>query len=259
MLRRHRRPVIGRDLAGELGISLRTLYRDIATLQTEGAPIDGAPGLGYKLQPGAWMPPMMLSADELEALVLGARWVIDRADARLAHAAEDLVAKISAVVPDALRQTIQTSTLVIGPVGLAPSSSVRAGQGVRVGSEDESVKTPSGRGASTTTPRTALTPPVATPIDESLVREAIRREHKLGIHYRDASGRGSERLVWPIGLGYFDRCHVMIAWCELRQDFRHFRTDRIAGWTVTGQRYPGRRDELIGRWRVAEGVAEPGV
>jgi predicted DNA-binding transcriptional regulator YafY len=81
ILRRHRYPVSGAALASELGISLRTLYRDIGTLQAQGATIDGAPGLGYVLRPGFMLPPLMFSHEEIEALALGSRWVADRADA----------------------------------------------------------------------------------------------------------------------------------------------------------------------------------
>lgn len=93
-LRRHRHPVSGATLAADLGISLRTLYRDIATLQSQGAHLDGAPGLGYVLREGFVLPPLMFSVDEVEALVLGSRWVIDRGDQRLGVAARDALAKI---------------------------------------------------------------------------------------------------------------------------------------------------------------------
>ena len=80
-----------RQAPSDLGISLRTLYRDIATLQAQGAIIDGAPGLGYVLRPGFLLPPLMLSQDEIEALALGSRWVADRGDARLGQAASDAI------------------------------------------------------------------------------------------------------------------------------------------------------------------------
>ena len=112
-LRRRRRPVSGRLLADELGVSLRTLYRDIASLQGQGAEIEGEAGLGYVLRPGFWLPPLMLSGEEIEALVLGARWVGARTDEKLAHAARDAIAKISAVLPPRLRDDVETSTLLV--------------------------------------------------------------------------------------------------------------------------------------------------
>ncbi len=99
LLRRYRVPVTGRMLADELGISLRTAYRDIALLQVQGADIEGEAGVGYLLRPGFMLPPLMFSEDELEALALGSRWVSKRADKRLSVAAHDAFAKILAVLP----------------------------------------------------------------------------------------------------------------------------------------------------------------
>ena len=115
ILRRHRRPVSGRMLAAELGVSLRTLYRDIGALQAQGAGIDGEAGVGYILRPGFMLPPLMFSEDEIEALVLGSRWVADRGDARLGAAARNALAKIAAVLPADLRDELDASALLVGP------------------------------------------------------------------------------------------------------------------------------------------------
>lgn len=113
MLRRRRQPVRGELLAEELGISLRTLYRDIASLQAQGAPIEGEPGLGYVLRPGFTLPPLMFSEDEVEALMLGSHWVAENGDPRLAQAAMDVMAKVAAVLPpDRLAQFDNPSLLV---------------------------------------------------------------------------------------------------------------------------------------------------
>ncbi len=90
-------------------------------------------------------------------------------------------------------------------------------------------------------------PPSAVPLRAQ--REAIRREHKLRIHYTDAAGEASERLIWPIALAFCEGARVLAAWCELRGDFRHFRADRIASLESLGQRYPRLRRELVDRWR----------
>ncbi len=103
MLRRRRRPVSGAELAREAGVSLRTLYRDIAALQAMGAEIDGEPGVGYVLRPGFLLPPLMFSEEEIEALALGARWVARRTDELLSDAARNAVAKIAAVLPQDLQ------------------------------------------------------------------------------------------------------------------------------------------------------------
>ena len=114
VLRRYRLPVSGRVLAGELGISLRTLYRDIATLQAQGAIIEGEPGIGYVLRPGFMLPPLMFSEEEIEALILGTRWVTRHADQDLASAADDLIAKIAAVLPSDLQDRLETAPLFVG-------------------------------------------------------------------------------------------------------------------------------------------------
>jgi len=215
LLRRHRRPVTGAALAAELGISLRTLYRDIATLQAQGARIDGEPGVGYVLRPGFMLPPLMFSEDEIAALVLGSRWVADRADTPLGVAARDALAKIAAVLPPDLRDDLDASTLIIGPGPV-----IAAGD-----------------------------------IELATIRQAIRAERKLAISYRDGHAAASRRTIWPFALAFFDRVRVVVAWCELRQAFRHFRTDRISALTLTDTRYPRRRQVLLREWRVAEGIA----
>ena len=216
LFRRHRQAVSGSNIAAELGISLRTLYRDIATLQSQGACINGAPGLGYVMEPGFILPPLMFSADEIEAMVLGSRWVADRGDARLAAAARDALAKIGAVLPADLRHELDTSALLVGP-----------GQPIAAGD-----------------------------VEVATIRQAIRTEQKLEIRYRDAAAKDSSRTIWPFALGFFDRARVVVGWCELRQSIRHFRTDRIMGLTLSGGRYPRRRQALMKEWREMEGIAQ---
>lgn len=215
VLRRHRRPVSGQALAQELGVSLRTLYRDIATLQGQGADIRGEPGIGYVLKPGFLLPPLMFSPDEIDALVLGSRWVADRADSPLAGAARDALAKIAAVLPAELSDTLQGTALLVGPGAGIPSDVV----------------------------------------DVALVRRAIRTETKLVITYRGGSGEAGPRTVWPIALSFFDKVRILVAWCERRADFRHFRTDRIATIADGGGRFPRRRAVLLKEWRAAQGIA----
>lgn len=216
LLRRHRRPVSGQVLAAELGVSLRTLYRDIATLQGQGADITGEPGVGYVLKPGFLLPPLMFSPDEIEALVLGARWVAARVDDPLGLAARDALAKIAAVLPADLRADLEAAPLLIGPGGPLPPEVV------------------------------AL----------ATLRRAIRAEQKLVIVYRDEAGTATERTVWPFALGFFDNRRMLVAWCELRQDFRHFRTDRIAAAAEGAGRYPRRRQALLKEWRAKIGIGQ---
>jgi predicted DNA-binding transcriptional regulator YafY len=214
ILRRYRQPVSGLTLAEELGVSIRTLYRDVATLQGQGAKIDGEPGIGYVLRPGFMLPPLMFSEDEIEALVLGSRWVADRGDVRLGAAAQNALAKIAAVLPADLRDALDASALLVGP----------------------------------------CEPIAAGDAELAAIRQAIRSERKLAITYRDRDASETRRTIWPFALGFFERVRVIAAWCELRQGFRHFRTDRIAVLTLTKARYPRRRQALLKEWREIEGV-----
>jgi predicted DNA-binding transcriptional regulator YafY len=215
-LRGHRRPVSGATLAGALGISLRTLYRDIETLKAQGAHIDGEPGIGYVLRPGFMLPPLMFSEEEIEAIVLGSRWVAKRADAALGAAARNALAKIAAVLPQDLKTSLDTSSLLVGP-----GTTIAAGD-----------------------------------TELPMIRAAIRGERKLRIGYVDVNGSDSKRTVWPFALGFFEKARVVVAWCESREDFRHFRTDRISRVQLLDKRYPRRRLALLKDWRATQGIPE---
>jgi len=209
LLRRHRYPVAGAELARELEISLRTLYRDIAALQAQGAHIEGEPGVGYVLRPGYMLPPLMLSREELEALVLGSRWVVDRGDARLGEAAQNALTKIVAVLPKDMADEIETTGLLVAPAW----------------------------------------PTAESTLDLAEVREAIRNECRVDLRYVDAKEEVTDRVVWPVALGFFEHVRILIAWCELRQAFRHLRVDRILAWAPLNQRYPKRRAVLLKAWK----------
>lgn len=213
-LRGHRHPVSGATLAEVLRISLRTLYRDIETLKAHGAHIDGEPGVGYVLRPGFMLPPLMFSEEEIEAIVLGSQWVAKRTDAALGAAARTALAKIAAVLPDDLKTGLDTSGLMVGP-----------GDAIAAGDAELPV-----------------------------IRLAIRTERKLRIDYVDGGGRDSNRMIWPFALGFFDRVRVVAAWCETREGFRHFRTDRISKLQLVDKRYPRRRQVLLKDWRAAKGI-----
>lgn len=139
-LRRRRKPVRGAQLAERLGVSLRTVYRDIDALRGQGADIAGDPGVGYQLRAGFLLPPMMFSAEELEAIVLGARWVAAHADPELAAAAGSALERVTGVLPDALRLQVETSGLFapqwqVGdaePWLPALRRAIRAGNAVRI-------------------------------------------------------------------------------------------------------------------------------
>jgi predicted DNA-binding transcriptional regulator YafY len=203
-------------LAEELGVSLRTLYRDVDTLKAQGAHIDGEAGVGYVLRPGFMLPPLMFSEEEIEALVLGSRWVSERADGLLRKAARNVLTKIGAVLPDDLKDGIDGSGLLIGP-----------GEPIPAGDSEL-----------------------------PLIRAAIRAERKLRIAYADAQGNSTWRTIWPAALAFYDRVRVVVAWCELRDGYRHFRTDRIVVLAATTERYSRRRASLLKEWRTLRGVPE---
>src|SRR5580658_3583395 len=215
-LRGHRRPVTAARLADDLDVSVRTLYRDIQTLIDLGAPLEGEAGVGYLLRSGFFLPPLMFGEEELEALVLGARWVQGQGDPALAQAAASALAKIATASPKDLRDKMADTGL------WAPRF-----------------------------PR-----PAEHPNGLRTIREAIRLEHKLAITYVDESGASTERVVWPIALAFLEGKRLLVAWCELRTGFRHFRPDRIAVLSRTGAGYPTRRAALVKTWRRENNMPE---
>jgi predicted DNA-binding transcriptional regulator YafY len=218
-LRRRRSPVTAETLAEEQQVSVRTIYRDVQTLIGLGAPVEGEAGLGYILRSGFFMPPLMFSPVELEALVLGARWVQTLPDGELGAAARNALAKIATASNDDLRARIEDPGL--WPANLPKNDSK---------------------------PRT--------PILER-AREAMRNERAVQLEYEDVEGRVSSRLVWPVQLAYYEQKEIIVAWCCLRGDYRLFRTDRIKSFELTEQPYGRRRSELtaecLANWRRAEG------
>jgi predicted DNA-binding transcriptional regulator YafY len=209
VLRRSRRPVTASQLAVELEVSQRSVYRDIADLIGQRVPIRGETGIGYVLDRDFDMPPLMLTPDELEAAVLGAQWVVDRGDAVLARAARDLIAKIAAVVPEHLR-----------PFVAEPSIGVPTSRAV-----------------------------IADGLDITLTRSWIRGGRKIRIRYEDEQSRETERTVWPAIIGFAESVRLLAAWCELRQGFRHFRTDRILSAEFLQESHGCRPRELRARWQ----------
>lgn len=207
-LRRRRHPVTAAVLAVEAGVSERTIYRDIATLQASRVPVRGEAGIGYVLDPGFDLPPLMLTPEECEALMLGARFVRQRGDVALQRVIDDAIAKIEAVLPEGLRLAFREGSLY------APSF--------------------------------AMMPEDVISVEE--LRRAVRDNRKIRIHYRDMAGAETNRILWPVMLGYFERSRGLIGFCELRNDFRMFRTDRMLALEVLDERPPRRRAVLLREW-----------
>lgn len=209
IFRRSRRPITADAIALELETSKRTIYRDIADLMAQRVPIRGEAGVGYVLDGGYDLPPLMLTPDEIEAAVLGAQWVASRGDPALARAAKDLIGKIGAAVPERLRP------YVIEPASGAP-------------------------------PAWNVAPDA---IDMARVRAHIHAGRKIRLAYKDEAGVPSERIIWPVTIGYRDTTRMLVAWCELRADFRSFRTDRVTDAEFLEDRYPERPAVLRAKWR----------
>lgn len=201
-----RKPTVrARELSESLEVSERTIYRDVRDLIASGVPIEGEAGVGYVLKAGFDLPPLMFKEQEIEALVLGARIVESWADAELAEAATDAIAKIEAVIPDQLKVYMGNTAL------MAPCAHYMA--------------------------------PIS--FDLAELRRAVRSRLKIRFRYKDVLRQGSERTVRPLSLAFFGPVWVMAAWCELRTDFRTFRLDRMEGFSITQEPFKSERGKTL--------------
>jgi predicted DNA-binding transcriptional regulator YafY len=201
-----RKPTVrARDLSETLEVSERTIYRDIQDLMASGVPIEGEAGVGYVLRAGFDLPPLMFKEQEIEALVLGARIVESSADTELAEAASDAIAKIEAVIPERLRGFMANTAL------LAP-------------------------------PSNKMEPLL---FDLASLRRAVRSRRKVSFDYTDILRQKSRRTVRPLSLAYFGPVWLLAAWCELRNDFRTFRLDRMVDFSVTLETFRPERGKTL--------------
>lgn len=207
-MRASTRAVTAAELSSELNVSERTIYRDIAGLQGQGVPIEGEAGIGYVLRPGFHMPPLMFTLEELEAIVLGARLASQRADEQMEKAADRVLSKVKSVVPDQMRHRMDRVALYAPPI----------------------------YGAAAETD------------DMAQIRNCIREEHKISVGYLDLKGRITERVIWPVAVAFFAESTLVAAWCELRNDFRHFRIDRIKEMRVLDEKFNGGGGRLLQSW-----------
>lgn len=196
-LLRRRRFVTAAQLAERLEVSQRTVYRDIQDLVAGGVPVLGEAGVGYRLERGFELPPLMFTLDEIDALVLGARMVARFGDAALRASAASILDKVDAVLPESHRARLQDSRL------LSPRFQGQDGSAQHLGT----------------------------------LREATQAQKKVAITYRDGSGRGSERVVRPLCLAFWGPTWTLGAYCELREGFRNFRLDRIDTLRVLEERF----------------------
>ena len=215
-LRDSRRAITAQTLAETLGISLRTLYRDIETLRAQGADIRGGAGTGYLLHRTDFLlPPLTFDAAETEALVFGMRSAVAQGDDDLAEVAWRVINKIRDVLSEEWRDRLAAQAVY----PLVAKVPYRA---------DEARILPR-------------------------VRHALRSACRLHIHYTDAKGESTRRTIWPLALGYFEDARLLAAWCELRGDFRHFRCERITS-ADPGKPYPVPHTDLLRRWQAQEEV-----
>lgn len=207
-LRAAKRPLTAAALANRLEVTARTVYRDIAALQASRVPIEGAAGVGYVMRSGFDLPPIMFTVDEIDAIAVGIRLLRRIRDRKLQEAAEAVLAKISTVVPDALRAGVASPAVFVS---------------------DGSAAQPEG-------------------IDLADARRAIRESRKMRISYRDGEGHLTRRTIWPIALAYYVDVTVLGAWCELRKDFRHFRVERVRKSSILDDHFSTEGGRLRARW-----------
>ena len=197
---RGRRLTTAAFLAQRLEVSERTVYRDVADLQHQGVPIEGEAGVGYRLGAGFELPPLMFTQEEASALVAAARLAQSWVDPALARNIETGLGKILSVLPPAARVSAEALALYAPALGLDDAMRNRL----------------------------------------QTLREAVEARHKLRLNYRDVSGDASERTVRPLGCFYWGKVWTLSTWCELRNDFRGFRIDRMDTVEVLPERF---RDE----------------
>jgi len=208
VLRAAKKPVTAAQLADELEVTVRTIYRDVATLQARRVPIEGAPGLGYVLRKGFDLPPLMFTVDEVEAITVGARLVQRLRDSELQQAAKRVLDKVTVVLPESLRSHVTGA-----PFYVSSGSAV------------------SPRG-----------------VDVAQVRSAIRDRRKMRISYVDEKSKRTRRTIWPLAMAYYVDVTLIGAWCELRKDFRNFRVERIAASRVLAQRFQDHNGQKLAEW-----------
>lgn len=213
LMRGRRRAVTARQIAEHLEVSERTIYRDIRDLVASGTPIEGEAGIGYSLRRAYDLPPLMFDADEVEALMLGARLVAAYGDANLRRAAASVVSKVEVVLPAQMKARLAESSLFVANIDRGTNEDLLA------------------------------------------IRVAIQSRQKLRIRYEDREGEGTERVIRPLGAFFWGRRWTVTAWCELRQDVRNFRLDRIAEVEPTGDTFEEEPSATLREYLVKHGYA----
>lgn len=209
ILKENRYPITADTLASKLEVSVRSIYRDIESLRDQGADISGEAGIGYQLKTGLLLPPLTFDENELEALILGLRWVKSNADSELKNSAIRAISKINSVVAGHSQKILNQNTL------FAPTTHFYE-------------------------------------INDTIAKDlrlSLREECKAKMAYLDGQNQSSERIIWPIAIGYMKDSQVLAAWCELRKSYRHFRLDRIQSYLALPEKLPYPKEYLLTRWQ----------
>ncbi len=204
-------PVTADQIAERLEVTSRTIYRDIVTLQASRVPIEGAAGIGYVLRAGFDLPPLMFTPDETEALLVGMSLLRRTSDKGLHASAESILGKLEAVLPTDRKESLASPPFYVCDYGAEPS---------------------------------AL-------IDLAEIRKSVRDRKKLEIDYQDADGQTTTRVIWPVAVAYYVEVELICAWCELREDFRHFRVDRISRLLFLDDSFADSGRPLVDEWMAA--------
>ncbi|WP_387462751.1 helix-turn-helix transcriptional regulator [Photorhabdus sp. RM323S] len=216
-LRQRRYPVSGKLLAGDLNVSLRTLYRDIALLNSQGANIEGEPGLGYTLRPGFMLPPLMFTMDEIDALVLGNKWVIEQNDVVLAKSAHSFISKIAAVLPEEQRAQLYCSPMFVKTEGYSKVT------------DNNSIL--------------------------SDIRKAIYHKEKIVITFFDLNSVRTVKTTCPLSI-FFNNEFFLVSWCEFSHEFIKLQVEKIEKLEVSSEKYIQDRILLLKKWGEKEGLSE---
>jgi predicted DNA-binding transcriptional regulator YafY len=212
LLRGYRYPVSGERLAERLGVSIRTLYRDIATLQSQGAEIEGEAGVGYVLKPTFFLPPLMFTQTEIESVLLGMRWVLQYGDAPLSTAATHALNKITDVLPSSIKKSMNAFSLRVGP----PASETLAQENL------------------------------------SELRDCIAQQRKIKIDYKSDDKTKKEQILWPFTIGYFTDKRILVAWSEKQKNYQYFNTSKIVSLKILDESYPVPKENLFREWQTLQ-------
>ncbi|QEM67512.1 YafY family transcriptional regulator [Geobacter sp. FeAm09] len=219
LLRSRRTAMTGEAIAEAMGVSLRTVYRDVQALVLSGVPVEGEPGVGYLIRPANHLPPLIFTPDELQALMVGSRMAQAFTDQDLAQAARSAELKIRSILTEPLQRHAERQPYRI-PI-------LESGDGLRR--------------------------------VHGTLRRACEERQKIRVAYRDERERKSERIIWPLGLVGWSSCWTLLAWCELRRDYRNFRFDRIEALDLLEERFTPTDTISIAHYlKSVVGIRDPG-